>query len=114
MATSKSVMDYLIDQSRGAGHVRARAMFGEYALYCDEKPVAVVCNDQLYLKPTKAGAALAGDVEMGVPYPGAKPRLLIPEEQWDDAEHLAALIGATAAELPLPKPKPKRKKKSPS
>lgn len=105
MATSKGVLDYLIDQIGAAGAIRAQAMFGEYTLYCDEKPVAVVCGDRLFVKPTKVGSELAGDVKMASPYPSAKPRLLIPEEYWDDQEYMCGLIAATAAALPMPKPK---------
>jgi len=59
MATQQSTVDYLLEQLRRAGSVSARKMFGEYALYRDGKLVALICDDQLYLKPTAAGRALA-------------------------------------------------------
>lgn len=105
MASSKETLNCILDQISAAGHVRGRAMFGEYAIYCDEKLVALLCDDRLFVKTTQGGHAIAGDVEFAAPFPRAKPRLLIAEEQWDDAEHMAALIAATAKELPLPKPK---------
>jgi hypothetical protein len=37
-------------------------MFGEYAIYCDGKVVALVCDDQFFLEPTAAGRALLGRV----------------------------------------------------
>ena len=55
MATSHTSMDYLLDQLSGTGQVRARKMFGEYCLYFADKPVALVCDDQLFLKSTSAG-----------------------------------------------------------
>ena len=55
MATRQSTIDFLLDQLADLPGVRARKMFGEYALYLDEKVVALVCDDQLFLKPTPAG-----------------------------------------------------------
>ncbi len=74
MATDRGTVDYIVEQAAGAGGVSARAMFGEYALYCDGKVVALICDDQLFLKPTDAGRAILGpDPSMGAAYPGAKP-----------------------------------------
>ena len=49
MATSESTIDFLLDQLGAVPGVRARKMFGEYALYCGEKVVALVCDDQLFV-----------------------------------------------------------------
>jgi DNA transformation protein and related proteins len=108
MSSQKSNVDYLLDQMAGAGNVSARAMFGEYAFYCDGKVVALFCDDQLFMKPTKAGAAIVGTVVDGIPYPGAKPQMLISDDKWDDAEWLSALVLITANELPVPKVKKKK------
>jgi DNA transformation protein and related proteins len=109
MSSQKSNVDYLLDQIASAGNVSARAMFGEYAFYCDGKVVALFCDDQLFVKPTAAGAAHVGKVTDGIPYPGAKPQMLISGEKWDDAEWLSKLVRLTADELPMPKPKKKKK-----
>jgi DNA transformation protein and related proteins len=108
MASNKSNVDYLSEQLAGAGNVSARAMFGEYAFFCDGKVVALFCDDQLFVKPTKAGAAFVGRVTEGIPYPGAKPQILISGDKWDDAAWLSKLIRLTADELPMPKPKKKK------
>lgn len=85
-------------------------MFGEYALYCDEKVVALICDDRLFVKPTEAGRSFAEHAEEAPPYPGSKPFILIEEDRWEDRTWLTELIRLTAAALPLPKPKkPKRK-----
>lgn len=86
--------------------IRFRKMFGEYAIYCDDKVVALVCDDQLFVKPTEAGRALLGDPVEAPPYNGAKPYFVI--DSIDAAECLSRLIAETARELPTPKPK-KRK-----
>ena len=108
MASDLSFVEYVRDQMHGAGAVTFKKMFGEYALYVDEKVVALVCDNQLFVKPTVAGRALLGTVTEGLPYPGAKPQLLI-TEQLEDQQLIVELMRATAAELPTPKPKPVKK-----
>jgi TfoX/Sxy family transcriptional regulator of competence genes len=110
MATSADTIRFLLDQARGAGALSARRMFGEYALYCDGRLVALVCADTLYLKPTAGALALVADPDLAPPYPGARPHLRITDEL-DDPDRLSRLIRAAAADLPPPGPgKPRRKK----
>lgn len=109
MASRQDTVDFLMDQIARAGRVSAKKMFGEYAIYCGGKVVALVCDDQLFLKPTVAGRTLVGKVREGSPYPGAKPHFVIDGDLWEDADWMADLIRATAKELPAPKPKPKKK-----
>ena len=48
-------------------------MFGEYALYCDGKVVALVCDDALYVKITEQGKVFAGNsYKEGYAYEGGK------------------------------------------
>ena len=58
MATKPEYAAYVCDQLRGAGEVAARKMFGEYGLYCDGKVIGLICDNQLFIKRTEAGAAL--------------------------------------------------------
>lgn len=109
MATKQSTVDFLADQVSSAGVIRSRKMFGEYALYCDEKVVALICDDKLFVKPTVAGRAFAGTLEEAPPYPGSKPYFLIEEDRWEDSAWLTELIRVTAGELPVPKLKKKKK-----
>jgi DNA transformation protein and related proteins len=110
MATSQSTIDFLLDQLSGLPAVRARKMFGEYALYCQEKVVALVCDNQLFVKITPAGKALVGErYEEGQAYPGARPSMAIGAEEIEDADRLCELLRVTAAALPAPKPKRRRK-----
>lgn len=109
MASSQSTVDFLLKQMEKAGKMSTKKMFGEYGIYCDEKIVAFVCDDQLFIKPTLAGEKFIGNCTEGFPYPGAKPYFLISRQKWDDAKWLTALIQVTAKELPLPKNKPKKK-----
>jgi DNA transformation protein len=111
MATTQNTIDFLLDQLSGVGEASTKKMFGEYCLYLSGKPVGLVCDDQLYLKPTKAGSNLIAKVVEGAPYPGAKPHLLITPDQWEDAEWLCDLVCVTARELPLPKPRKSKAKR---
>jgi len=104
MASDASFMDYVVDQIGAAGQVSTRKMFGEYAVYCDAKVVALVCDNQFYLKPTAGARALLSQVTEAPPYPGAKPYWLM-SEQLEDQQLMAHLVRVTASELPLPKPK---------
>src|SRR4051812_46340023 len=106
MATSERTIEFLLDQLGAVPGVWARKMFGEYALYCGEKVVALVCDDQLFVKITAPGKALMGKRHAeGVPYPGAKPSILVGAEDLEDHDRLAELIRVTAAALPSPRPK---------
>ena len=109
MATSQATVDFLLDQLRGMLDVSARKMFGEYCLYLRGKPVAFVCDEQLFLKPTDAARPLFAEVVEGFPYPGAKPHFLVSADLWDDREWLVRVMVATAQALPEPKPKLKPK-----
>jgi DNA transformation protein len=100
-------MDYLLDQLRGCGPVSARRMFGEFCLYLDGRPVGLVCDEQLFLKPSEAGRRLmqaAHGVQEGAPFPGARPHLRITADDWDDHHWLGQLVRATFDSLPPPKP----------
>lgn len=108
MATSQATMDFLLDQLAGLPGVSAKKMFGEYCLYVAEKPVALVCDDQLYLKPTTAGRGMLQQVIEGTPYPGAKLHLLLTADRWEDSEWLCQLVHATDIDLPPPKPRKPR------
>ena len=102
MATRQSIVDFIVEQVTGAGAVAGRKMFGEYALFCDGKMVGLICDDQLFIKPTDAGRAHIGAVIERAPYKGAKPCFWIAGDQWDDRDWLTALVRLSAAALPLP------------
>lgn len=109
MATKQATVDYITEQMADAGVISFRKMFGEYAIYCNDKVVALVCDDKLFVKPTHAGRTFIETIEEGEPYPGAKPYFYISGDQWEDRQWLSELIAKTAEELPLPKPKKKKK-----
>ena len=108
MASDQEFMDYVSEQLRGVPRVSHRKMFGEYAVYVGEKVVALVCDNQFFVKPTAAGLAVLGAPAYGPPYPGAKPFFLM-QGELEDADFMARIIAATEAEVPMPKPKKVKK-----
>ncbi len=111
MASKQSTIDFILQRMGTLGAIHAKKMFGEYGIYCDGKIVALVCDDQLFVKPTQAGSKFIGNIVESCPYPGAKPYFLISRDKWDDCEWLAHLVQISAAELPLPKKKSLTRKK---
>ncbi|HSW96865.1 MAG TPA: TfoX/Sxy family protein [Candidatus Saccharimonadales bacterium] len=109
MVSKQSTVDFLTDQIHTAGIIHNRKMFGEYAIYCDGKVVALVCDDHMYVKITEPGKTFLDESHEAPPYPGAKNYFRIPEDRWDDAAWLTTFIRQTAAALPTPKPKKKKK-----
>jgi DNA transformation protein len=108
MATKQSTVDFITEQIAEAGDIRSRKMFGEYAIYCNDKVVAFVCDDKLFVKPTHAGRTFIETVDEQEAYPGSKMYFHISGDLWDDHQWLTELITKTAEELPLPKPKKKK------
>jgi TfoX/Sxy family transcriptional regulator of competence genes len=101
MATSKNTITFLTDQLSGLKGISTKRMFGEYCLYYKTVPIAFICSDQLFLKPTISNKKMLIKELTGFPYPGAKPYFLIPADHWEDAEWLKEIIVKTAMELPL-------------
>ena len=109
MASDLDFVKFVADQIDEACEISYRNMFGEYALYSRGKLTALICDNQLFVKPTEAGRSFIGEVIESPPYPGAKPSFLI-QDRIEDREWLTQLI--TLTEESLPKPRPKAKKKS--
>lgn len=106
MATSSNTIEYIEDQLSGISDIRSRKMFGEYALYAEDKVVALVCDNHLFVKMTDLGRDYVGSrYQEGFPYPGAKVTILVDEEYIEDRHWLTELIRITADALPAPKPK---------
>ncbi len=109
MATAQSTIEYIEDQLSGIPSIHSRKMFGEYALYCGDKVVALVCDNTLFVKITESGREWVGkQYKEGIAYPGARPSICIDEDMMEDREWFEQLIRITEAALPFPKPKKRR------
>ena len=105
MATQLETIDFILDKLGDRKTFTTRAMFGEYALYANGKVVALVCDDQLYVKILSASAALEKICEKDAPYPGAKPHNVVEESQLAEFEDLPLILRAIAKTLPAKKVK---------
>lgn len=112
MASSAEFIEFVYDQVAAAGAVRYRKMFGDYMVYCDDKPVLLVCDDTVYVKqiPETLTVFAAHGVtpDAGIPYTGARPHYILDIENSDLAVDMTRML---ARVLPLPKPKKPRQKK---
>jgi TfoX/Sxy family transcriptional regulator of competence genes len=113
MASSFDTVQYIIDQAGLGRRLAFKKMFGEYALYLDGKVIALICDNQLFLKPTEEGLTFLGKVVEAPPYPGAKKYFLLASEV-DDPERLGTALQITARSLPTPKPRGVRSKPAPT
>lgn len=110
MATSSETMEFIL-QKLGSKKFTARKMFGEYALYADEKVVGLVCDNTLFVKITPESSELEDVCEKGPPYPGAKDYYVVEESQVSTMHELPAILFDIAKSLPAKKLKTTSMKK---
>jgi len=106
MASDPEFVKFVCEQLSGAGEISSRRMFGEAAVYLQDKVVGLVCDNQLFIKATAPGRARIGVPTEAPPFPGASNWFLMAD--LDDPEFLADLVRSTADALPSPKIKAKK------
>ena len=102
MASHADFVSYVAEQLREAGVIRCRKMFGEYGLYCDDLFFAVICDDQLFVKPTPEAEAAFPNLAKAPPYEGAKDYILV--EDVEDRERAAELVRITLSLIHISEP----------
>ncbi len=103
MASSKEYLDFILEQLSELDDVTYLAMMGEYIIYYCGKIVGGIYDDRLLVKPTKSAVAMMPNVDMELPYDGAKEMLLV--DDVDNKEFLQEWLEAMYKELPAPKKK---------
>ena len=106
MASSKTYLDFILDQLSDLEDISYRAMMGEFIIYYCDKIVGGIYDDRLLVKAVPAAIAYMPDASYELPYEGAKEMLLVDEV--DDKTFLTGLFNAMFDELPAPKPKKKK------
>ena len=101
MASTVDFVEYVCDQISGAGNISYKKMFGDYGIYCNEKIIGLICDNQFFVKKTKIGETLLTSAEEAPPYANAKPHFVI--DFLEDREFLSNFIEKTFEELPMPK-----------
>lgn len=97
MASDLGFVEFVVDQFADSREVTYKRMFGEFGLYSRGHFFGVICDDQLFIKPTAGGREHIGVPTEAPPYPGAKPSFLI--EDVEDGEWLTELLDITVREL---------------
>jgi DNA transformation protein and related proteins len=110
MASDREFVKFVCEQLCGAGEISSRRMFGEAAVYLQNKVIGLVCDNQFFLNATGPGRAKIGVPKEAPPFPGASNWFLMAD--LDDPEFLADLVRTTAAALPNPKAKAKRSRRT--
>jgi TfoX/Sxy family transcriptional regulator of competence genes len=107
MASDREFVTFVCEQLGGAGEISSKRLFGEAAVYLQDKVIGLICDNQFFVKPTEAGRAKIGVPTEAPPFPGAHNWFLMAD--LDDPEFLADLVRTTAAALPQPAVKAKKK-----
>ena len=97
MASHPDFVEYVVDQLREAGNVRARKMFGEYGLFCDGTFFGVICDDQLFIKITPQGESAFPGLPKVPSHEGASDSFMI--EEVDDPTMAVELTRITCEAL---------------
>ncbi len=92
MATTKTYIEYVCDQLNHYKNIRYRKMFGEYMIYIDEKPVLLVCDNQVYIKMIAELNDKMNDLEQGHPYQGAKLHYILNIDNVNDSIEIINLV----------------------
>ncbi|MDD6927101.1 MAG: TfoX/Sxy family protein [Candidatus Borkfalkiaceae bacterium] len=98
MSTTKEYLSYAAEQLSDLKEISFRPMMGEYVLYYKGKVAGVLSDNRLLIKPVKTAVEMTDNPVFEIPYPGAKPMLLV--ERLDDKEFLTELLLAMYDELP--------------
>ncbi|APC79487.1 hypothetical protein NPD2_3326 [Clostridium botulinum] len=48
MASNIEFVEYVCDQISGAGDITYKKMFGDYGVYCNEKIIGLICDNQFF------------------------------------------------------------------
>jgi len=104
MPNEQVFLNYVLEQLDSLGDIKIKKMFGGATLYFEQKVVGLICDNQLFIKPTPAGKAFMGTVVEAPPYQGAKDYYLI-DDKLDDSNWLCELVLKSATELPKIKKK---------
>ncbi len=109
MSSSIEFINFVCDQIAPAGSIRHRKMFGEYMIYCDDRPVLLVCDDTVYIKQipetTAEFSAHNTTAEYGIPYQGARQHYILDIENTALAIDMVRML---ARITPLPKSKTRK------
>ena len=97
MASSKSYLNFILNQISELENITYKAMMGEYIIYYNGKIIGGVYDDRLLVKPIRSALAYMKNIEYEKPYDGAKEMLVVNDV--DDKQYLVGLFKAIYTEL---------------
>ena len=89
MASSKDYLEYVLELLREVESVTYKKMMGEYMLYKEDILFGGVYDNRFLIKKTKS--LENSDLKEQIPYPSAKPMLLIDSEDPDEIKRFVLL-----------------------
>lgn len=101
MPSSKSYLEYILQQLSKLDEITYRAMMNEYILYYQGKIIGGIYDDRLLVKPVPSAIKYMQNVRYESPYNGAKEMLLV--DKVDNKEFLIGLFQVMVDECPMPK-----------
>lgn len=108
MASKREYLDFVLEQLSELEGITYRLMMGEYLLYYRDKLFGGIYDSRFLVKVTTSSVELLVNAPKEMPYPGAKPMLLVTE--MENKDFLRKLIQSMYEELPKTKKKSKKKK----
>ena len=90
MASSKDYLEYVLELLRETRGITYKKMMGEYMLYKEDIVFGGVYDNRFLAKKTKS--LENSGLKEQIPYPSAKPMLLIDSEDPDEIKRLVLLV----------------------
>ena len=94
MASSIDYLEYVVDLCRDIKVITYKKMMGEFLLYKNNILFGGIYDDRFLIKKTKSVESLG--LKEVIPYPSAKPMLLVDTE---DSEEIANLVNLVIKDL---------------
>lgn len=89
MASSTEYLTYVLELLRGVDGISYKKMMGEFLLYRNAVLFGGVYDNRFLIKKVPSLAALG--LKEQIPYPGAKPMLLVDAEDMDEVRRIVEL-----------------------
>lgn len=105
MATTNEYIEYVCEQINGIGVIRYKKMFGEFMIYVNDKPVIIVCNNNVFVKKLDCIEEMMKDAKLGYPYKGAKEHYVL---DIDNSDFCKKIVSKVEEVTPIPKPRKKK------
>ena len=94
MASTNDYLIYVLDLLREVPDVHYKKMMGEYLLYSGSVLFGGIYDDRFLIK--KTASSEERDLKEAIPYPGAKPMLLLDLE---DARTVEEIVSGVVSDL---------------